>query len=154
MILQIVREVEEGLPRKEACDKYQMAYGTLCAWMSKLGSPVYHLTKKSQFSNHLKRNIVDSLREGRMTKDEAVLIHKMCKNTLGRWLREAKKEDNDLACSNQDIMPSKTISHFDSSDLVCQLAEARLKIKALETMIDIAEEQFKIPIRKKSGAKQ
>ncbi len=34
------------------------------------------------------------------------------------------------------------------------LADAKLKITALETMIDIAEEQFKISIRKKSGAKQ
>ena len=35
-----------------------------------------------------------------------------------------------------------------------ELAEAKLKIAALETMIDIAEEQFKISIRKKPGAKQ
>jgi hypothetical protein len=35
-----------------------------------------------------------------------------------------------------------------------QLNEANLKIKALETMIDIAEQQFKISIRKKFGAKQ
>ncbi|MNH34984.1 hypothetical protein D3C79_956280 [compost metagenome] len=34
------------------------------------------------------------------------------------------------------------------------LMEANLKIKALDTMIDIAEEQLKIDIRKKSGAKQ
>ena len=31
---------------------------------------------------------------------------------------------------------------------------AKLKIAALETMIDLAEEQFKINIRKKYGAKQ
>ena len=35
-----------------------------------------------------------------------------------------------------------------------ELAAARLKIAALETMIDMAEEQFKISIRKKPGAKQ
>ena len=34
------------------------------------------------------------------------------------------------------------------------LEEANLKIKALDTMIDIAEEQLKINIRKKSGARQ
>ena len=39
-------------------------------------------------------------------------------------------------------------------DLQQALAEAQLKIKALDTMIDIAEEQLKIDIRKKSGAKQ
>jgi len=35
-----------------------------------------------------------------------------------------------------------------------QLQEAQLKIAALETMIEIAEKQFKIEIRKKPGAKQ
>jgi transposase len=34
------------------------------------------------------------------------------------------------------------------------LEEAELKIKALNTLIDVAEDQFKIPIRKKPGAKQ
>jgi hypothetical protein len=34
------------------------------------------------------------------------------------------------------------------------LEEAQLKIKALNTLIDVAEDQFKIPIRKKPGAKQ
>ena len=34
------------------------------------------------------------------------------------------------------------------------LKEAELKIKALNTLIDVAEEQLKIDIRKKSGAKQ
>ena len=34
------------------------------------------------------------------------------------------------------------------------LAEANLKIRALDTMIDIAEDQLKIDIRKKSGARQ
>jgi hypothetical protein len=34
------------------------------------------------------------------------------------------------------------------------LREAELKIKALNTLIDVAEEQLKIDIRKKSGAKQ
>jgi hypothetical protein len=34
------------------------------------------------------------------------------------------------------------------------LADAKLRVTALETVIDSAEEQFKISIRKKSGAKQ
>ena len=34
------------------------------------------------------------------------------------------------------------------------LEEAELKIKALNTLIDVAEEQLKIDIRKKSGARQ
>jgi hypothetical protein len=34
------------------------------------------------------------------------------------------------------------------------LQEAELKIKALNTLIDAAEDQFKISIRKKPGARQ
>lgn len=34
------------------------------------------------------------------------------------------------------------------------LQDAELKIKALNTLIDVAEEQLKIEIRKKFGAKQ
>lgn len=153
LVLQIVREVEEGLPRKAACDKYGMAYCTLGEWMSRFGSAGYHATKRSHFSIHQRRSIIRSLREGRMTKDEAHLIHKIGKKTLNTWLREAKQEDSDLVSFNQEDMAAKQIN-YPGNELQNELAEARLKIKALETMIDIAEEQFKIAIRKKSGAKQ
>lgn len=39
-------------------------------------------------------------------------------------------------------------------ELQKRLALSELKVEALETMIDIAEEQLKLDIRKKSGAKQ
>jgi TolA-binding protein len=42
----------------------------------------------------------------------------------------------------------------DLKTLQQQLQEAQLKIAALETMIEIAEKQYKIEIRKKPGAKQ
>lgn len=35
-----------------------------------------------------------------------------------------------------------------------QLEDAQMKNIALDTLIDVAEEQLKIPIRKKAGAKQ
>lgn len=153
LILQIVREVENGLPRKDACDKYEMAYCTLGEWMSKFGSAAYHATKRASYPIHLRRTIVRALQEGRMTKDEAHLIHKVDKKILTTWLRKAKHWDNELASFNQEDMASKKNS-YSGNEFQKELADARLKIKALETMIDIAEEQFKIPIRKKSGAKQ
>lgn len=42
----------------------------------------------------------------------------------------------------------------DIKTLQKELEEARLKIAALNTLIDVAEEQLKINIRKKPGAKQ
>jgi hypothetical protein len=35
-----------------------------------------------------------------------------------------------------------------------QLEDAQMKNNALEALIDVAEEQLKIPIRKKAGARQ
>lgn len=35
-----------------------------------------------------------------------------------------------------------------------QLDDAQLKVKALNVLVDIAEKEYKIPLRKKAGAKQ
>lgn len=153
VILQIVQEVEQGMSRKEACCQYGMAYCTLGEWMRKYGSEYYQATKRISFSAYQRRSIIRSLREGRMTKQEAQLIHRVGKKTLTTWLREAKREDSDLVSFNHENMAVKQISSA-GIELQNELAGALLKIKALETMIDIAEEQFKIAIRKKSGAKQ
>jgi hypothetical protein len=88
-----------------------------------------------------------------MTKDEASLIYKVEKKTIGAWLRKAAQEDTDLTGPKQQDMTLKQTNDPDQ-DIQRQLMEAKLKIKALETMIDIAEGQFKIAIRKKPGAKQ
>ena len=45
-------------------------------------------------------------------------------------------------------------AHKRMRELEKQLEDAQMKTIALETMIDIAEEQLKIVIRKKSGTKQ
>jgi hypothetical protein len=42
----------------------------------------------------------------------------------------------------------------DNEALKKALEEAQLKVAALNTLIDVAEEQLKINIRKKPGAKQ
>ena len=49
---------------------------------------------------------------------------------------------------------SEEISSVDAEALKKALEEAELKIKALNTLIDVAEDEFKIAIRKKPGAKQ
>jgi transposase len=153
LVLQIVGEVEQGLCRKEACSRYGMAYCTLGDWMSRFGSADYHAAKRLHFSIHQRRSIIRAIQQKRMTKAEAHLIHKVEKKTLSTWLREAKLEENELVGLNQQNMTAKQIN-YSGIELQNELTEARLKIKALETMIDIAEQQFKISIRKKYGAKQ
>ena len=153
LVLQIVKEVEEGLTRNEACNKYGMSYSTLCDWISKFGSESYQALKRPLLSNQQKRNIARAIQEGRMTKDDAHLIYKVDKRTLSQWIQKKKQQDNELVRFNENNMAATQIN-YSGTDLQNELAEARLKIRALETMIDIAEEQFKIAIRKKPGAKQ
>jgi transposase-like protein len=81
-ILLIVKEVESGLNRKEACAKYGMAYATLSEWMRQYGSVTYHSTKKFILSAQQKRSIVRAVNEDRMTKEEACHSHGIHKRLL------------------------------------------------------------------------
>ena len=69
------------------------------------------------------------------------------------------KENVELAVYDPFEMKEKPIEPSDLSDpekesLKKALEEAQLKISALNTLIDVAEDQFKIKIRKKAGARQ
>ena len=152
-ILQIVKEVEEGLPRKEACSIYGMAYGTMNEWIRKYASENYLANRRKVFSEQDRRKIVRLIQDQKITKQQAQKLYKVGKKALNDWLLSAKKEEAELVRSNHNDMTVEPIS-YSPIETRKQLNEANLKIKALETMIDIAEQQFKISIRKKFGAKQ
>ncbi|XVJ65899.1 MAG: hypothetical protein HEQ40_15945 [Lacibacter sp.] len=150
LIDQIVKEVEGGLPRKAACKMYGMAYCTINEWMRKFGSGA---SRRNVFSDQQRRKIVRQVQEGQLTKLQARQLYKVSSKALNTWLRNATQQEAALLfAENENITTALFIGS--TSDLQKQLQEATLKIKALETMIDIAEQEFKIAIRKKSGAKQ
>ena len=145
-IVCIVNEVKSGLSRKEVCIKYGIAYKTIERWMHKYGG----VNKKINVLPHQKREVVRAVTEGRMTVKEAQLLTKVASpKSINEWIRQARKESTDIAVKNSMNEPL-----YPNSDIQKELETAKLKIAALETMIDIAEEQFKISIRKKPGAKQ
>ena len=153
LILQVVQEVEAGLSRKDACVQYGVAYCTVNEWMRKLASENYRASLRKTFSAQQRRKIIRLVTEGKITREQARELYKVSGKTLNTWLREAKKEDADLAELNQSVMIING-TNCSTIELHSQLQQAQLKIKALETMIDLAEQQFKIAIRKKPGAKQ
>jgi transposase len=153
VIRQAVQEVEDGSSRKEVCSRYGIAYTTIGDWMKRYGSPAYIAQKRKSFSSAQRRSIARSVQEGRITIQEVALVYRVDRKLVRSWIRAVKQEEHDLVCINQEDMtaiPTNAAGIVDQKEL----EEARLKIKALELMIDIAEEQFKISIRKKSGAKQ
>jgi transposase-like protein len=145
-IFLIIDEVKEGVSRKEVCIKHGIAYATLGRWMRKY----LHEVKKIKVPGSQKREVVRAVIEGRMTIKEAQLATKVASDTsIREWIRQSRKESSDIAAKNTMAEPPPVVNNVEK-----ELAASKLKIAALETMIDIAEEQFKISIRKKYGAKQ
>ena len=152
-IKQAVAEVESGLSRQEVCKKYGMAYGTLGGWIKQYGSKEFVRNRRVNLTNHQKRLIIHGIQEGRMTIEEAMLAYRIKgRKTIQAWLRESKKDSNVDIDQKESMM--STSNNPVSQELQHALHRANLKVLALETMIDVAEEQLKINIRKKPGAKQ
>ena len=78
--------------------------------------------------------------------------------TIHRWVKECEAmtgpEGADRGKGRRALVAKERELPDDVRRLQKELEEARLYNKLLNAMIDIAEEQFEIPIRKKHGAKQ
>ena len=157
-IVEIVRSVERGAKRREVTSRYGVSRSTVSGWMREYGSPSY-LARIRPLSVTDRRSLVRSVEEGRMTLLEAKTAYNLIStDVVRRYLREAEREKAELhriaTLMDKNEVRSEAISSEDVKALKKALEEAELKIKALNTLIDVAEDQFKIPIRKKPGAKQ
>lgn len=160
LIEAVVRSVESGKRRQEVCEQYGISMPSLQNWMRLYGSEDYQRKKIHPFTGQQKRSILRHIEQGSMTVQQAMSAYNIKgRDTIKRWQQQHKQEDTALIATNPSIMEQLPTSPGSSSDpkaleLEKALAAAKLKIAALETMIDLAEQQFKIKIRKKSGAKQ
>lgn len=159
-IKQVVAAVEDGVSRSELIKEYNMSRATLSRWLIDFGSEEYHQNKQLIISPLQKRSIVRSIKGGRMTIAEALIASKVKKaSTIKGWMLSLGRENDDLGVLKPVTMNNKkdkagNPSEQELNKLKEELAYANLKILALNTLIDVAEEQLKIPIRKKPGARQ
>lgn len=158
LIREIVRSVERGATRREIIDRYGMAKATLSGWVMEHASAGY-IASQTPLRPTERRSLVRSILEGRMSIEEAKRAFNLpSRSAVKRYLQQAEKEKAELSCIAQlmkkNEVRSEAISSEDAVALKKALEEAELKIKALNTLIDVAEDQFKISIRKKPGAKQ
>lgn len=117
---------------------------------------------RNRYAEELKRKIAKEYLSGKASAgylaDEHGLKNKGVVKEFVKWYR--RKEE--LHTQNEDTMPSKKTPpdaverslEEQLKQLERQLELSELKVEALETMIDIAEAELKVDIRKKSGAKQ
>ncbi len=157
---EIVKSIETGTPRSVIAYQYGVSRTTLSKWMRNHGSKEY---QAKQLGTHLteveKRSIVRQVEQGVLTPHAARKVYGLSGNVLNKWLKTSLKENVELAVYDSFEMKGTPVGQPDLPDpekeaLKKALEDARLKISALNTLIDVAEDQFKIKIRKKAGARQ
>lgn len=157
-IKEMVQQIESGIPRREIRSQYGMHESTLSNWMARYGSKDYYAERNRRYSPSEKRSILRAVESGMSVREACVTFGIKCRTVVDRWVRQQQTENAELSRQIPSVQSKekkqKEGSAGPTRSLEEQLAEAQLKIRALETMIDIAEEQLKIDIRKKSGAKQ
>jgi transposase-like protein len=138
-------------------EKYSLPPSTLREWMIKYGSDEYHSTKRKSYSNSFKRQVVAAIKNNQMDYKEAMIAFNVNNiKSIRDWVNLSYVENNDICILESDTMAKepKTNQEPTLDEIKSALKLAELKLEALNTLIDIAEDQYKINIRKKSGAKQ
>ena len=158
VIQEVVRQAELGVSHKQLREQYGLGLSTVKDWLRDHGSASYHSSKRLSISSVEKRSLLLAIVQGRMTISEAKQAYNVKREkTVRDWLRIFKQQNGGLLIADQGEMKEKkpTVSESDEiKALKKALAESQLKVIALETLVDVAERELKIDIRKKSGAKQ
>lgn len=123
----------------------------------------------NHYPDDFKLKVIREVLNGQLTKEAARRKYLLGgKSAVLKWMRkfgiENKPIPKDPTFMNAQKKSHKKVETVDMSevaalkkkikDLELQLEYERLRTEALDTMINLAETRFNIPIRKKSGAKQ
>jgi transposase-like protein len=120
-------------------------------------------TKTYRFPNDFKLQVVQEyLSTDLSQKDIMDKYNIRGNNTIKQWMRkfdvqtpsQQQLELQRIMSKEKEKTPYERELESKVKRLEQQLEDEKLRTLALSTMIDLAEKEFKIPIRKKSGAKQ
>ena len=105
------------------------------------------------YTDAQRRTIIREVESGHLSILVACEKYRVTQETIKDWLKVYSCLSN-----NDIIMQGNTINDTSKTPVITsknkELEALKLKVAGLEAMIDIAEEEFKIDIRKKSGTKQ
>lgn len=103
----------------------------------------------------MREEIVAAYREGGESYGDLALRYGIAKSTVHRWVKAAALGEGEPAGPvGQNIPGSESDAPAQVRWLRSELEKARLHNELLNAMIDIAEEQMGVSIRKKPGAKR
>lgn len=148
-----VKAIENGESCKAVMARYRISDKTLANWRKQFSQTHKPVTPRVyKFSE--KRSVLRAIEKGMSVSDAAIAFGIRNSGSIREWIKQTKAENADLSAIAMKKARQQEPKDQDLEALRQQLAEAQLKIKALETLIDVAEEHLKIDIRKKPGARQ
>lgn len=110
------------------------------------------------YDESLKIAVARDYLTGNLSASQVAEKYNLPNGTVVSYFVKWYKKHHDLELSKDpDSSPAASEQRIDSqqqTNLSQELSDARLKIAALEIMIQIAEQELGIDIRKKSGTKQ
>ncbi len=114
--------------------------------------------KKTYYTDKFKQDVVNEILDGIIGKDEARRKYGIKgKTSVLNWIRKFDASKTNSMNRKKRVNPvdkDKQELQIENRRLREELDMEQLRCRALNIMIDIAEDHFDIPIRKKSGAKQ
>jgi transposase-like protein len=150
----VVLEVErEGGAIALVSERHGLRSKLVQIWTGKYGSAEYLASRGKRRSPAEINKIIREIVSGRSTISEVQLKYQIdCRDTVTGWIRKYKKAEQDVSQdAKTTAVPEKD---HQLREMQKELEMARLKIRALEIVVDIASDQFNVDIRKKFGAKQ
>jgi len=115
--------------------------------------------RKFQYELSFRRKVSQEFLEGRLTAKQLAVKYNLSGGSMvSRWLKDYEKEQEELLSSGlmkEDEQKPEEGQEKEKTaeELEKELALAKAKIAVLETLIDVAEEQLGVEIRKKPGTK-
>lgn len=107
------------------------------------------------YSESLKREVVREVKLGLISKEEAKRKYGIRgQSCVINWIRKFEGRELNKSSIMQHEKSSKKDLIKRLKELERELEDEKIRSEGLSKMIDIAEDQLKITIRKKSGTKQ
>ncbi len=152
LIKLVVTELEAGLSVEAVFNKYgKIGRRSLQDWHLKYGTGKKVDWGGRRIASHIKQQAVFELESGMLTREEVIRKYQISLRALYQWRKNQKVP----IVSDVNVASEATsMENTERQALLQQMNELKLKITALETMIDLAEQQYDFPIRKKFGTKQ
>lgn len=114
------------------------------------------MKKVNHYPDEFKKKVVQEVLSGKITKEECRSRYGIGGNsTVLRWIRTFTGQPTNFPKVNRKEKSDEIVRLREQLELLRkELEYEKLKSSSYLEMIKIAEEDLKIPIRKKSGAKQ